>query len=105
MSAWFRDKYWTIAVGGYPYTRLGDGPWNRESIGSNTILSRVRGQEINDVFVVGDFGFIAHFNGMTWRKFPIEDGYVLASLDFQFDHMVAVGWARNGRAIVARFNR
>lgn len=46
------------------------GVWKEIKFGVYT--NHVRGSAANNVFVVGDFGLIAHFNGGTWKKFYLD---------------------------------
>ncbi len=44
-------------------------------------MNAVRGNNLNDIFVAGDFGLIAHFNGISWKVFndvPIADYYSIS---------------------------
>jgi len=54
--------------------------------------NRIRGNAENDVFVVGDFGLVAHGNGSTWHvysQFGMQGIY--HSLDVKGNTMIAVG--------------
>ncbi len=44
--------------------------WRRQEEIPLYYTRRIRGNHINDVFVVSDFGMTAHFNGVSWRVFP-----------------------------------
>ncbi len=44
---------------------------------------RIRGAEVNDIFVVGDFGIVAHYNGISWKLFPqVAAADVYNSVDY-----------------------
>lgn len=63
--------------------------------------NRIRGNAINDIWVVGDFGFVAHFNGLSWRTYPeaaLNQGNY-ESVDVLDNIMIAVGW-EGSRAVV-----
>jgi len=49
---------------------------------------------VNDIFIVGDFGEILHYNGVSWMNYTsqtgMEDGYYL-SLAFKDNLVVSVG--------------
>lgn len=68
------------------------------------LLHSIRGTDINDIFVCGDFFILAHYNGRTWRKFDEfwEPG-TFYKLDYKDDIMVAVGIdARYARMIIMK---
>ncbi len=74
------------------------GTWeqiNLPQVGTNSI----RGNEINDIFIDGDSGFISHFNGVNWQ---IYNGNYLkgySRLSFKND-IVAIAGNYQGKAIV-----
>jgi len=68
--------------------------------------NRVRGNHQYDVFVVGDFGVAAHFNGRSWKAYdalrlPIGNYEGLA---VKGDFVVAVGWNAD-RAVISQGRR
>lgn len=54
---------------------------------------------MNDITVVGDFGFIAHFNGVTWydEQYDFNSGYGGLSVK---GSITAVVGQRNGKALI-----
>jgi hypothetical protein len=44
--------------------------WREETPAGAHALAKVRGTAVNNVFVVGEGGYLAHFNGVSWRAFP-----------------------------------
>jgi hypothetical protein len=59
---------------GFPLYACGDGIfensrnyWKEVNIGVNIFSNRVRGNNVNDIFIVGPFGLFAHFNGVSWK--------------------------------------
>jgi hypothetical protein len=69
----------------------------------------VRGNEINDLFLVGGYFMVAHFNGVSFRHYSQFEGFgALSSVDQLENVVFAVGDSFdsiNGRAIVIRGNR
>jgi len=61
----------------------------------------------NDIFVVGDYCYIAHYNGKDFHLFPeITTSislYELRSCDFKNNMMIAVGGP--GKAVIVRMWR
>jgi len=54
---------------------------------------RMRGNGSNDSFIVGEYGMIAHFNGMSWRDYTeLRNNWRLTSIAHKGNLAVAVGW-------------
>ena len=68
---------------------VGDGvfTYNGESLNfiqlppeiPNYHMESIRGTAENNIFAVGHFGFVAHYNGSTWRYYPELYRYAIAS--------------------------
>ena len=80
-SAWFVPERYYYAVGSGVYHKrlLSDSAWVKYPYGTVTFhgSSQVRGSNLNDVFVVGSFGEVVHFNGVNWYSY--FDRYQLPS--------------------------
>jgi len=100
---------WSVKDG--PIYACGDGlyqndgaGWKQIDFGANIYCNRMRGSSSNNVFVVGDFGLIAHYNGNSWAVFyPIRDA-ILTSVAVTSDLVVAVG-TLNGNGVVITGHR
>ncbi len=68
-SVWFKDKKRIFVCGGGVYTRRLNGKWEKYSALPSVYMNKIRGNDINDLFVAGDFGLLAHYNGNTWKQF------------------------------------
>ena len=64
-------------------------------VGTNSI----RGNNINDIFIDGDYGFIAHFNGLNWHIFNNNYLKGYSRLSFKSD-IVAIAGNYQGKAII-----
>lgn len=42
------------------------GQWYQENLPAVS-MNMIRGNALNDIFLIGDFGFAAHFNGASWQ--------------------------------------
>jgi hypothetical protein len=51
----------------------------------------VRGSGPNNIFVVGDYGLVAHWNGSSWKTFEQNPQYVFLGLAVKDNLVVAVG--------------
>jgi hypothetical protein len=74
-----RDGIWTNF--GHPIFTAGDGVfensaglWRQVKIGASIYTNAIRGKALNDLVAVGDFGLLAHFNGVTWEAFFQNSG-------------------------------
>ncbi len=66
---------------------------------------RIRGNNINDIFVEGDFGILAHFNGKKWKEYTVfNDVDIFHGLAFKDNIAVAVG-ENNSKAVIYMIKR
>jgi hypothetical protein len=72
------------------------------------VLNNIRGEKANNIFAVGDFGTLVHFNGSSWKHYiELQDFSTsrrLSSVAVRNSLMVAVGVSYN-RAIALRGRR
>jgi hypothetical protein len=52
---------------------------------------RIRGNDINDIYTAGDFGLLAHYNGLTWWTQPNSANDIFRGLDVKGNLAVAAG--------------
>jgi hypothetical protein len=75
-GVWFQHKEIKYVVGGgmFKQTALGPGGgWVEFDQGVTTYYTQaIRGQASNDIAVVGDYGVVLHYNGMSWRNYQSE---------------------------------
>jgi len=109
---------WSLAsiwfVQGRQYYLTGDGIFNTKDLYTSwqpvpnqplIYKSRIRGNAVNDVIVVGGFGLVSHYNGSTWRQYmgtelpQFQGGYWAVAFDDAF--LTAVGNV-NDRGIILR---
>lgn len=91
---------------GYPVYVCGDGifsnktgKWEEIKLDVNYVTSKIRGNGLNDIYVCGVLGLIAHFNGLEWQIYKDVFNALYTSIDVKGDLIAAVGW-RDGKAIV-----
>jgi hypothetical protein len=100
-ALWFKDFNKLFAIGTdltdqfdyHIFKRDRGGKWHDlENPVDSYFLHAIRGNDINDIFVCGDFLAIAHFNGFTWKEFnEFRQPAAFYRMDFKEDLMVAVG--------------
>ena len=97
---------------GFPIYAVGDGVFNnssghwKEEIGiSSNYKESIRGTGLNDIYVCGDFGLFAHFNGIRWKVYKnLAINGIYTSLAVKGNLVIAVG-TDNGKAIIVMGRR
>jgi hypothetical protein len=67
----------------------------------------IRANDINDIFIVGDFGEALHFNGISWHSYRDIVGLangIYKAVAYKGNQVIAVGFAGD-RAIAVRGTR
>jgi hypothetical protein len=100
-SVWFDGQSSVFTSGGGVFRLRGGGVWDEQPI-SLIFTNRIRGSSASNIWVVGDFGIVAHFNGYSWHEFPeLSISGIYQSVSVKDDLMVAVG-SLGSRAVVVR---
>jgi len=91
------EKYYIVGAGVFECNNINTlVKWKTYPPGVVTsyFSRKIRGNGVNDIFIVGDFGEILHYNGVSWMNYTsqtgMEDGYYL-SLAFKDNLVVSVG--------------
>jgi hypothetical protein len=92
-SVWFKTPQKVYLCGGGVHYRR-NNTWTRVGGLPEIFTNRIRGNDENDIWVVGDFGIALHYNGMTWREYPELRRYNgnWEDLAVKENLTVAVGW-------------
>ena len=98
---------------GFPIYTAGDGVfenkrdnWEEQKQVSGYYSRKVRGNNLNDIYVCGDYGLFAHYNGERWKVF--NNLYIngsLLSLAVKDNMVIAVGYLDNEQAIIVMGKR
>ena len=101
-SVWFSSTSQVYVCGGGIY-RFQSGTWVSMANGLPSIfLNRVRGNGDNDLVVAGDFGVVAHYNGVSWQVYDqlkLPNGNY-ESIAIRNNLIIAAGWY-NGQGYIA----
>jgi hypothetical protein len=98
VSVWSDNGMFLYACGNGVFENS-SGAWKEIKFGVYT--NHVRGSAANNVFAVGDFGLIAHFNGSTWQAFyPESNVGAYNSVAVMGNTVIAVGTTMSGQAII-----
>jgi hypothetical protein len=103
-SVWFENNFKMHASGSGVFFGSSNSEWKEQTDLPLTFTRRIRGNAKNDLFVTGDFGLVAHFNGVEWNIYNEAAAALFYSLDYVGNTMVAVG-QRNGKAVVLVMKR
>lgn len=97
VSIWSADGSFLYACGDGLFENS-SGEWKEIKYGANIYTNHVRGSASNNVVVVGDFGLIVHFNGITWKTFFPDPSASYNSVAVSTNMVVVVGRS-NGKAV------
>ncbi|MBK7229747.1 MAG: hypothetical protein IPH97_12990 [Ignavibacteriales bacterium] len=64
-SCWTNSNNYLYVCGSGVYNNK-SGQWYQENLPAISMNS-IRGNALNDIFLIGDFGFASHFNGVNWQ--------------------------------------
>jgi len=81
-GVWFapNQHYYVVGDGIYEKNSITDTAWkNGPTDITRYATTKVRGNNVNDVFVVGAFGEVLHYNGSTWHSYISTTGLVNGS--------------------------
>lgn len=104
-SIWFAplQHYYLGGSGLYEKNSLSDNEWKNNSRDiTNYAIACMRGNGLNDVFAVGSFGEVIHFNGKQWTSYIKQTGLsngVYGGLAVKGNLVVATG-ANNRQAVI-----
>ncbi|MCL6098919.1 MAG: glucosyl transferase [Bacteroidetes bacterium] len=73
-SLWFQtDKvFYVVGNGVYKKNSLSDIKWVQENGHPFLYKEAIRGNNWNDLFIVGDFGLVSHYNGSSWKHYDMS---------------------------------
>ena len=99
-SIWFDTKNKIYTSGGGVFIGSINNNWVEQIELPLVFTERIRGIGKNDLFVVGHFGLIAHYNGISWSEYPeASTALVYTSLDYKNELMVTVGYTQRQAVI------
>lgn len=96
-SIWAPKENYLYACGWGVFRNIHNS-WEEINLPSIT-TNGIRGNGMNDIFVTGDYGFVAHFNGLTWKIF--DDVYNAGYGEIKINgNIVAIVGRENGKGII-----
>jgi hypothetical protein len=97
-SVWTQNGFPLYTAGDGVYA-LKRGYWEESDIGRGVFTTAIRGNGLNDIFVSGHFGTIAHYNGIDWHVYPEVYNALYTSIAVNNNIVVAVG-TRDGKGVI-----
>jgi hypothetical protein len=94
-GVWFKGKYSPLYICGGGVKEYKQGQWNQLNL-PNYFTEGIRGNDLNDVTAVGDFGFITHFNGVRWYSANISTDEVFTSVAIKNNTVAIAGYSTSG---------
>ena len=94
---WFipNEHYYAVGDGIYEKRNLWDTSWLNGPLDiTRYVITKVRGNATNDVFAVGAFGEVIHYNGSSWTSYISQTGLTngsYAGLGVKGNTVIAVG--------------
>ena len=73
-SCWTDNNHYLYVCGSGAYSNR-SGQWQQENLPAIS-MNMIRGNAKNDIFIIGDLGFAAHFNGVRWKVFNENFGNI-----------------------------
>ncbi len=90
-------KLYTAGYGLHIWT---NHQWESSFYPGYPVLTAIRGNAANDIFVAGSFGFLAHYNGSTWVETTVNPQAQFSSIAMKNNTVAAAGF-KNGKAYIA----
>ena len=69
VSIWFNTRYKLFASGSGVHISNKYGEWIKQESLPPKFSESISGEANNNVFVVGDFSLVSHYNGMSWNVY------------------------------------
>jgi len=104
-SVWFKNERKIFVCGNGMLSSTGRNNWKSYDNLSHYFMFKVRGNDLNDVYTVGGYGYLAHFNGKTWYELPTSFDGNFVSVAVKDNMVVAVGsTSRTARVVIITSN-
>jgi len=103
-SIWFKKSNAIYASGGGVFSLKDGNHWEEIKEIPLYYSEKIRGSANNDILVAGDFGLLAHYNGVNWKIFnnPTADIYYSCAVN---ENMVVVVGLKGNKGIIALANK
>ncbi len=90
-SVWINNNFFIYACGDGLWENRNNN-WQKNNNVQGAFWRRIRGTGFNNIFLCGDFGYVAHFNGITWKSFKFSEINLFVSLAVTENEIVIVSF-------------
>ncbi|MFA5803077.1 MAG: glucosyl transferase [Melioribacteraceae bacterium] len=97
-SAWTNKGFPIYTTGDGIFTNK-SGKWEEIKLPVNYTTSKIRGNGLNDIFLCGVLGLVAHYNGKEWKVYNDVYNAVYTSVHLNGNIAAFVGW-RDGKGVI-----
>ncbi|HED37324.1 MAG TPA: glucosyl transferase [Ignavibacteria bacterium] len=97
---WFQGKYSPVYICGVGIRKYENGKWSVLNL-PPYFTEAIRGTGVNDITAVGDYGFVAHYNGVRWYTVNLSSGYLFSSVSVK-NNIVAISGNSSSGGIVGK---
>ncbi len=98
-SVWTNNSNFLYVCGSGAFENK-SGYWKQIDL-TKISMNKIRGNDLNDIFIVGDFGLTIHFNGTSWKTYNdlYDSNESYFSVQTDKNTVVLVG-EKNGKGII-----
>lgn len=97
-SAWTNKGFPIYTTGDGIFTNK-NGSWEEIKLPVNYVTSKIRGNGLNDIFLCGVLGLVAHYNGKDWKVYSNVYNAVYTTVNLKGSVSAFVGW-RDNKAVI-----
>jgi len=101
VTLWLKAEFPIYAAGAETFVNI-NGVWDIIEFNSSSVPLKIRGRELNDIFVAGSRGLLMHYNGVNWYKISdqvLESDY-LSSISLYNNNIIIGGQFQNRGKII-----
>ena len=96
-SAWTNNEQFLYVCGSGTYENK-KGYWEEIKL-PLVSMNSIRGNDLNDIFVAGDFGLVSHFNGSTWKVYNDVFAADYYSISLK-GNLIMLAGQQNGKGVI-----
>jgi len=102
ITLWLKNEL-PIYAGGLETFVNRNGMWDMLEFSGSSVPLKIRGQKLNDIFIVGSSGLIMHYNGVNWYKITeqVFESDIFSSISLYNNNIIIGGdFQSRGKIII-----